>query len=73
MTAPKLTGYSAKVLLQSAADVEVFDASLERLVTDIFETMYTEEGGSACCYAGGSISAAVRNGRRGHKARCDQS
>ena len=40
----KLTEYPAKVLLQPAADVEAFDAELERLASDMFETMYMEEG-----------------------------
>lgn len=40
----KLTEYPAKVLLQPAADVEEFDAPLEQLVSDMFETMYAEEG-----------------------------
>ncbi|MCA1557195.1 MAG: peptide deformylase [Acidobacteria bacterium] len=44
MTTLKLTEYPAKVLLQPAADVEAFGAHLERLVQDMFETMYAEEG-----------------------------
>jgi peptide deformylase len=44
MAVLKLTEYPAKVLLQPAADVEAFDANLEQLVSDMFETMYMEEG-----------------------------
>jgi peptide deformylase len=44
MSILKLTEYPAKVLLQPAAEVEVFDADLRRLVSDMFETMYREEG-----------------------------
>lgn len=52
----KLTEYPSKVLLQPAADVEAFDASLERLVSDMFETMYAEEGvGLAATQVGVSL------------------
>lgn len=44
MAVLKLTEYPAKVLLQPAADVEMFDACLEGLVRDMFETMYAEDG-----------------------------
>jgi peptide deformylase len=44
MSILKLTEYPAKVLLRPAADVENFDADLRRLVSDMFETMYAEEG-----------------------------
>jgi peptide deformylase len=44
MSILKLTEYPAKVLLQPAADVEVFGVDLKQLVSDMFETMYAEEG-----------------------------
>lgn len=44
MSILKLTEYPAKVLLQPAADVVAFDAELERLASDMFETMYAKEG-----------------------------
>lgn len=40
----KLVEYPAKVLLRPADDIEAFDAELRRLVSDMFETMYAEEG-----------------------------
>lgn len=40
----KIVEYPAQVLLQPADDVEAFDDELERLVKDMFETMYAEEG-----------------------------
>lgn len=44
MTILKVVEYPAKVLAQAGAPVEAFDAELERLVADMFETMYAEEG-----------------------------
>lgn len=44
MSILKITEYPAKVLLQPADDVEAFDAALERLASDMFETMYVEGG-----------------------------
>ncbi len=44
MTVLKLVEYPAKVLLEPAEDIEVFDEELRRLASDMFETMYTEEG-----------------------------
>ncbi|HVF48883.1 MAG TPA: peptide deformylase [Pyrinomonadaceae bacterium] len=44
MTILKVVEYPAKVLAQVGAPVETFDAELERLVADMFETMYAEEG-----------------------------
>src|SRR2546421_3918439 len=39
-----ITEYPEKVLKQVGAPVEKFDAELERLVSDMFETMYADEG-----------------------------
>lgn len=44
MSLLKLTEYPAKVLLEPAAEVEEFGAELKRLASDMFETMYAEEG-----------------------------
>ncbi len=44
MTILKIVEYPAAVLLQPADDVEAFDDELERLVKDMFETMYADEG-----------------------------
>ena len=44
MTLLKLVEYPAKVLLEPAEDVDAFDDELQRLVSDMFETMYVEEG-----------------------------
>jgi len=44
MTTLKIVEYPATVLLQPARDVEAFDDELKELVTDMFETMYAEEG-----------------------------
>ena len=44
MTILKIVEYPATVLLQPADDVEAFDDELERLVKDMFETMYADEG-----------------------------
>jgi peptide deformylase len=44
MSILKLTEYPSKILLQPADNVEVFDADLARLASDMFETMYAEEG-----------------------------
>lgn len=52
----KLSEYPAKVLLQPAADVAIFGADLRRLVSDMFETMYAEEGvGLAATQVGVSL------------------
>lgn len=52
----KLTEYPAKVLGNPAADVEAFEVDLERLVSDMFETMYAEEGvGLAATQVGVSL------------------
>ena len=40
----EITEYPEKVLKQVGAPVEKFDAELERLVSDMFETMYADEG-----------------------------
>jgi peptide deformylase len=56
MSILKLSEYPAKVLLQPAADVEAFDTDLARLVEDMFETMYAEEGvGLAATQVGVSL------------------
>src|SRR5437588_5499990 len=39
-----ITEYPDKVLKQVGAPVEKFDAELERLVSNMFETMYADEG-----------------------------
>src|SRR5947208_4126762 len=39
-----ITEYPDKVLKQVGAPVEKFDEELERLVSDMFETMYADEG-----------------------------
>jgi peptide deformylase len=44
MTVLKLVEYPAKVLLEPAEDVLTFDQELQRLIDDMFETMYREEG-----------------------------
>jgi|SRR2546423_2076337 len=40
----EITEYPEEVLRQVGAPVEKFDAELERLVSDMFETMYADEG-----------------------------
>src|SRR5438045_6222044 len=40
----EITEYPDKVLKQVGAPVEKFDADLEKLVSDMFETMYADEG-----------------------------
>lgn len=40
----EIVEYPAKVLAQLGAPVEVFDEKLEKLVADMFETMYAAEG-----------------------------
>src|SRR2546423_4776511 len=40
----EITEYPDKVLKQVGSPVEKFDAELERLVSDMFETMYADEG-----------------------------
>src|SRR2546423_2682202 len=40
----EITEYPDKVLKQVGSPVEKFDAELERLVADMFETMYAAEG-----------------------------
>ena len=40
----EITEYPDKVLKQVGAPVEKFGAELERLVSDMFETMYADEG-----------------------------
>ena len=40
----EITEFPEKVLKQTGAPVEKFDAELERLVSDMFETMYAAEG-----------------------------
>src|SRR5438477_4164542 len=40
----EITEYPEKVLKQVGVPVEKFDAELERLVSDMFETMYADEG-----------------------------
>ena len=44
MAVLEITEYPDKVLKQVGAPVEKFDAELERLVSDMFETMYADEG-----------------------------
>src|SRR2546430_16659240 len=44
MAVLEITEYPEKVLKQVGALVEKFDAELERLVSDMFETMYADEG-----------------------------
>ena len=44
MAVLEITEYPEKVLKQVGAPVEKFDAELERLVSDMFETMYADEG-----------------------------
>lgn len=56
MAVLKLTEYPARVLLQPAHAVEAFDENLHQLVTDMFETMYAEEGvGLAATQVGVSL------------------
>ncbi|MFL6255787.1 MAG: peptide deformylase [Pyrinomonadaceae bacterium] len=40
----EITEFPERVLKEVGAPVEKFDADLERLVADMFETMYAEEG-----------------------------
>jgi len=40
----EIVEYPAKVLAQVGAPVEVFDEKLEKLVADMYETMYAAEG-----------------------------
>ena len=40
----KITEYPAKVLNEVGDSIEVFDEGLARLCSDMFETMYAEEG-----------------------------
>src|ERR687883_1761317 len=44
MAVLEIVEYPARVLKQAGAPVEKFDAGLEKLVADMFETMYAEEG-----------------------------
>jgi peptide deformylase len=44
MTIRKITEYPEEVLAQVGDPVEAFDGKLERLVADMFETMYADEG-----------------------------
>ncbi|MBV9211076.1 MAG: peptide deformylase [Acidobacteria bacterium] len=44
MTAMKITEFPARVLAEVGEPVEVFDDELKKLVADMFETMYQEEG-----------------------------
>jgi peptide deformylase len=44
MAVLEITEFPEKVLKQVGAPVEKFDAELERLVSDMFETMYAAEG-----------------------------
>jgi peptide deformylase len=44
MTVLKIVEYPAQVLGQTGEPVSEFDAELERLVADMFETMYAAEG-----------------------------
>lgn len=44
MSVLKIVHYPEPVLLQVARPVEVFDEKLQRLVDDMFETMYAAEG-----------------------------
>jgi peptide deformylase len=44
MSVLKIVEYPAKVLAEMGAPVEEFDAGLEKLVADMFETMYAAEG-----------------------------
>ena len=44
MAVLEIVEYPAQVLKQAGAPVEEFDAELEKLVADMFETMYAAEG-----------------------------
>lgn len=44
MAVLKITEFPERVLKQAGEPVEEFGAELERLVSDMFETMYAEEG-----------------------------
>ena len=44
MAVLEIAEYPAQVLKQAGAPVEEFDAELEKLVADMFETMYAAEG-----------------------------
>src|SRR3954447_3314688 len=44
MALMEITEFPERVLKEAGAPVEKFDAELERLVSDMFETMYAEEG-----------------------------
>ena len=44
MPVMEITEFPERVLKEVGAPVEKFDAELERLVADMFETMYAEEG-----------------------------
>jgi peptide deformylase len=44
MALMEITEFPERVLKEVGAPVEKFDAELERLVADMFETMYAEEG-----------------------------
>ena len=44
MAVLEITEFPERVLKEVGAPVEAFDAELERLVADMFETMYAEEG-----------------------------
>src|ERR687883_1140839 len=44
MAVLEIVEYPARVLKQAGAPVEKFDAELEKLVADMFETMYAAEG-----------------------------
>src|SRR5437764_11521923 len=44
MAVLEITEFPEKVLKQVGAPVEKFDAALEKLVSDMFETMYAAEG-----------------------------
>jgi peptide deformylase len=44
MAVHQIVEYPARILKEVGAPVEAFDAELEALVADMFETMYAEEG-----------------------------
>jgi peptide deformylase len=44
MALMEITEFPERVLKEAGAPVEKFDGELERLVADMFETMYAEEG-----------------------------
>ncbi len=44
MAVLEITEFPERVLKEAGEPVEAFDAGLERLVADMFETMYAEEG-----------------------------